>query len=141
MFDTDGNQRIDKKEFLVLEEIFRKKNEKKFEHEQDEDTALLYLQLYGYRHPLIHKMLVARGGVPGPERSCWQTLRRGTNRLFFSRESEAMDDYVTVDTTLLVHFFGKKGNAELSYLDFHRFMDELQTEVLELEFLAYSVHG
>ncbi|CAN0411616.1 unnamed protein product [Lampetra fluviatilis] len=50
----------------------------------------------------------------------------------------AMDDYVTVDTTLLVHFFGKKGNAELSYLDFHRFMDELQTEVLELEFLAYS---
>ncbi|XP_046704662.1 calcium uptake protein 2, mitochondrial isoform X6 [Silurus meridionalis] len=43
-----------------------------------------------------------------------------------------------VDTTLLVHFFGKKGKTELNFEDFYRFMDNLQTEVLEIEFLAYS---
>ncbi|XP_043369648.1 calcium uptake protein 3, mitochondrial isoform X6 [Dermochelys coriacea] len=42
------------------------------------------------------------------------------------------------DTTLLVHFFGKKGKAELNFDDFYRFMDNLQTEVLEIEFLSYS---
>ncbi|XP_031675694.1 calcium uptake protein 3, mitochondrial-like [Oncorhynchus kisutch] len=43
-----------------------------------------------------------------------------------------------IDTTLLVHFFGKKGKAELTFDDFYRFMDNLQTEVLEIEFLTYS---
>lgn len=42
------------------------------------------------------------------------------------------------ETTLLVHFFGKKGKAELKFEDFYRFMDNLQTEVLEIEFLSYS---
>uniref|UniRef100_A0A665TCS3 Mitochondrial calcium uptake family, member 3a n=1 Tax=Echeneis naucrates TaxID=173247 RepID=A0A665TCS3_ECHNA len=48
------------------------------------------------------------------------------------------DESITIDTTLLVHFFGKKGKAELTFDDFYRFMDNLQTEVLEIEFLTYS---
>lgn len=48
------------------------------------------------------------------------------------------DENMTIDTTLLVHFFGKKGKAELTFDDFYRFMDNLQTEVLEIEFLTYS---
>ncbi|XP_074397557.1 calcium uptake protein 3, mitochondrial isoform X6 [Zonotrichia albicollis] len=93
MFDTDGNEMVDKKEFLVLQEIFRKKNEKR-EKRGDEEK---------------HAMLRA-------------------------------DDYTSSlsDTTLLVHFFGKKGKAELNFEDFYRFMDNLQTEVLEIEFLSYS---
>lgn len=42
------------------------------------------------------------------------------------------------DTTLLVHFFGRKGKSELNFDDFYRFMDNLQTEVLEIEFVGYS---
>ncbi|XP_058882934.1 calcium uptake protein 3, mitochondrial-like isoform X8 [Acipenser ruthenus] len=91
MFDADGNQMVDKKEFLVLQEIFRKKNEKKGRKGDAEKSAQL-------------------------------------------RAEENM----MVDTTLLVHFFGKKGKAELNYDDFYRFMDNLQTEVLEIEFLTYS---
>ncbi|XP_069487693.1 calcium uptake protein 3, mitochondrial isoform X5 [Ambystoma mexicanum] len=93
MFDTDGNQMVDKQEFLVLQEIFRKKNEKK--------------------------------DRKGDEEKCAQ-LRA--------------DDFsgLMVDTTLLVHFFGKKGKAELNFEDFYRFMDNLQTEILEIEFLTYS---
>lgn len=43
-----------------------------------------------------------------------------------------------VDTTLQVHFFGKKGNQDLNYEGFYKFMDNLQTEVLELEFYEFS---
>lgn len=58
------------------------------------------------------------------------------------------DDYVDdeqglqrkhkVDTTLQVHFFGKKGDKDLQYDGFYNFMKNLQTEVLELEFCEFS---
>lgn len=43
-----------------------------------------------------------------------------------------------VDTTLIVHFFGPKGNNELNFEHFKQFMLHLQTEVLELEFSEFS---
>ncbi|NP_001400153.1 calcium uptake protein 3, mitochondrial isoform 9 [Homo sapiens] len=51
MFDTDGNEMVDKKEFLVLQEIFRKKNEKREIKGDEEKRAMLRLQLYGYHSP------------------------------------------------------------------------------------------
>ncbi|XP_014874711.1 calcium uptake protein 3, mitochondrial isoform X7 [Poecilia latipinna] len=105
MFDADGNQMVDKREFLVLQEIFRKKNEKKGRRGDAEKSAQLSMQLYGYQV------------APMSSRS---------------------DETITIDTTILVHFFGKKGKAELNFDDFYRFMDNLQTEVLEIEFLTYS---
>ncbi|XP_031751279.1 calcium uptake protein 3, mitochondrial isoform X5 [Xenopus tropicalis] len=93
MFDTDGNQMVDREEFLVLQEIFRKKNEKKERKGEEEKCAQL-----------------------------------GPDELTSSM----------IHTTLLVHFFGKKGKAELNFEDFYKFMDNLQTEVLEIEFLTYS---
>lgn len=73
-------------------------------------------------------------------RSYWDTLRRSTSQALFSDLAERSDDLASSlsDTTLLVHFFGKKGKAELNFEDFYRFMDNLQTEVLEIEFLSYS---
>ncbi|XP_051939506.1 calcium uptake protein 3, mitochondrial isoform X6 [Hippocampus zosterae] len=105
MFDADGNQMVDKREFLVLQEIFRKKNEKKGRKGNAEKSAQLSMQLYGYQ---------------------------------VAPMSSRADESLTIDTTLLVHFFGKKGKAELTFDDFYRFMDNLQTEVLEIEFLTYS---
>uniref|UniRef100_A0A674D2M8 Mitochondrial calcium uptake family member 3 n=1 Tax=Salmo trutta TaxID=8032 RepID=A0A674D2M8_SALTR len=69
-------------------------------------------------------------------RGMWDALRKGASQALFS-DLENMDENMT-DTTLLVHFFGKKGKAELGFDDFYRFMDNLQTEVLEIEFLSYS---
>jgi len=43
-----------------------------------------------------------------------------------------------VDTTLLIHFFGPKGKKEIRYEDFKKFMEDLQTEVQELEFHEFS---
>ncbi|XP_077000345.1 calcium uptake protein 3, mitochondrial isoform X3 [Tamandua tetradactyla] len=125
MFDTDGNEMVDKKEFLVLQEIFRKKNEKRETKGDEEKRALLVLKT---------------GGEELVSRSYWDTLRRNTSQALFSDLAERADDLTSLvaDTTLLVHFFGKKGKAELNFEDFYRFMDNLQTEVLEIEFLSYS---
>ncbi|XP_075553012.1 mitochondrial calcium uptake 3 isoform X2 [Dermacentor variabilis] len=97
MFDTDGNQRVDKQEFLVVLQIL---------------VAALFFKKSG-------KLGIFADVPPDIENS----------------ESK---DYNIVDTTLLVHLFGKKGSDTLKYDDFHRFMDNLQTEVLELEFTEFS---
>ncbi|XP_040190600.1 calcium uptake protein 3, mitochondrial isoform X2 [Rana temporaria] len=126
MFDTDGNQMVDREEFLVLQEIFRKKNEKKERKGQEEKCA-----------QLVHRTDVEDENV---SRSYWDTLRRNTSQALFSDLAEGMDELSStmIHTTLLVHFFGKKGKIELNFEDFYRFMDNLQTEVLEIEFLSYS---
>ncbi|XP_074530186.1 calcium uptake protein 3, mitochondrial isoform X2 [Halichoeres trimaculatus] len=103
MFDADGNEMVDKREFLVLEEIFRKKKDKKEVADDVQRLDLQSLQLYGGHKSQTHSHV--------------------------NEKSE---------TTLLVHFFGKKGKAELKFEDFYQFMDNLQTEMLEIEFLSYS---
>ncbi|XP_067842166.1 calcium uptake protein 2, mitochondrial isoform X1 [Heptranchias perlo] len=84
MLDTDGNQQVEKKEFLVLQSIIGQKKEAKLE---------------------------AHSTLEG------------------SKE---------INTTLLVHFFGKEGKLKLQYSDFYRFMKDLQTEVQEIEFREFS---
>nr|CAD7462301.1 unnamed protein product [Timema tahoe] len=53
-------------------------------------------------------------------------------------DSQGLQRRHLVDTTLIVHFFGKKGKDELQYEGFRKFMENLQTEVLELEFHEFS---
>ncbi|XP_055770909.1 calcium uptake protein 3, mitochondrial-like isoform X6 [Salvelinus fontinalis] len=142
MFDADGNQMVDKREFLVLQEIFRKKNEKKGRKGDVEKSAQLSMQLYGYQVAPINSV-VKKDSHQFVARSYWDVLRRGASQALFSDLAEDFrlkraEEGMMIDTTLLVHFFGKKGKAELTFDDFYRFMDNLQTEVLEIEFLTYS---
>ncbi|KAG2465928.1 MICU3 protein, partial [Polypterus senegalus] len=136
MFDADGNQMVDKREFLVLQEIFRKKNEKGRKGDA-EKSAQLNMQLYGYQFAPVTSVLKSDIQEFAP-RSYWDILRQSTSQALFSDLAERSDENIMIDTTLLVHFFGKKGRAELNFDDFYRFMDNLQTEVLEIEFLTYS---
>ncbi|XP_035386129.1 calcium uptake protein 3, mitochondrial isoform X2 [Electrophorus electricus] len=139
MFDADGNQMVDKREFLVLQEIFRKKNEKRGRKGDTEKSAQLSMQLYGYQVAPVNSALKRESvETAAAERSYWDMLRRGASHALFSDLAERVDETMMIDTTLLVHFFGKKGKAELTFDDFYRFMDNLQTEVLEIEFLNYS---
>ncbi|NXQ35571.1 MICU2 protein, partial [Alaudala cheleensis] len=52
------------------------------------------------------------------------------------RETEL--DSCGVNTVLLVHFFGKQGKEKLRFSEFFRFMENLQTEVQEMEFIKFS---
>uniref|UniRef100_A0A3Q3AU07 Mitochondrial calcium uptake family, member 3b n=1 Tax=Kryptolebias marmoratus TaxID=37003 RepID=A0A3Q3AU07_KRYMA len=138
MFDADGNEMVDKREFLVLEEIFRKKKDRKEGLQpppplflNDGNTYNMYfcpLTAVLHLRPQVRKKDSRHAAAPG----MWDVLRRGTSRVLFSDLPEK------TETTLLVHFFGKKGKAELKFDDFYKFMDNLQTEVLEIEFLSYS---
>ncbi|KAM4620748.1 calcium uptake protein 2, mitochondrial [Polymixia lowei] len=85
MLDVDGNEHVDKKEFLKLKKIIRKRKDK----------------------------------VP----------KDNTDR---------PDEGDGVNTTLQAFFFGRNGTNKLQYKDFHRFMEDLQAEVQEMEFLQFS---
>ncbi|XP_055704682.1 calcium uptake protein 3, mitochondrial isoform X4 [Phlebotomus papatasi] len=97
MFDTDGNQRVDKHEFLVMERIFS----------------------YAWRE---------KRGIGSDKEQ---------NEYMLTND-EGLQRRHKIDTTLQVHFFGPKGNKDLHYEGFYKFMDDLQTEVLELEFNEFS---
>eukprot|EP00914_Ancora_sagittata_P018256 GHVO01036096.1.p1 GENE.GHVO01036096.1~~GHVO01036096.1.p1 ORF type:complete len:336 (+),score=39.86 GHVO01036096.1:125-1132(+) len=104
MFDTDGNQRVDKHEFLVVQSAF--------------------------------SLTV---GMTATESTKTMPLKAGTNIWTMLSEDGSIGAPLG-DTTLTVHFFGHRGYDVLKYEDFHRFMDNLQTEVLQLEFNEFS-HG
>uniref|UniRef100_A0A3Q3MF32 Mitochondrial calcium uptake family, member 3b n=1 Tax=Mastacembelus armatus TaxID=205130 RepID=A0A3Q3MF32_9TELE len=129
MFDADGNEMVDKREFLVLEEIFRKKKDRK---EVAEDIRLLTTVLQ------LLPQVLKKDSQHVESRGMWDVLRRGTSQVLFSDLTDVAKPSLGY-TTLLVHFFGKKGKAELKYDDFYTFMDNLQTEVVEIEFLSYSI--
>ncbi|NXG67432.1 MICU2 protein, partial [Hemiprocne comata] len=58
----------------------------------------------------------------------------GNETVFQGAEPESCG----VNTTLLIHFFGKEGKEKLRYSEFFRFMENLQTEVQEMEFIKFS---
>ncbi|KAM8847955.1 calcium uptake protein 3, mitochondrial isoform 2-T2 [Synchiropus picturatus] len=172
MFDADGNEMVDKREFLVLGEIFRKKKDRTEVSEDvqkfDLQKRLLLLQdlkdLELKRTWLLHQdqndatslsldgggktkwsqssctttknQVLKKEGQHAETRGMWEALKRGTSHFLFPDLAEQADD--KTETTLLVHFFGTRGKAELKFEDFYKFMDDLQTELLEVEFLSYS---
>ncbi|XP_063980490.1 calcium uptake protein 3, mitochondrial isoform X3 [Diachasmimorpha longicaudata] len=105
MFDTDGNERVDKNEFLVMESIFS------------------------------HAWRGRHGGL-SVQITEGKRARNYDNML--EDEDQGLQRRNTVDTTLMVHFFGKDGGKELKYEGFRQFMENLQHEVLELEFSEFS---
>ncbi|XP_068600419.1 calcium uptake protein 2, mitochondrial [Brachionichthys hirsutus] len=86
MLDVDGNEQVDRKEFLTLKKILGKS-----------------------------KRRAPKDGAEKP-----------------------VDEGGEVNTTLQAYFFGKNGQNKLQYQQFFRFMEDLQAEVQEMEFLQFS---
>ncbi|XP_075342624.1 calcium uptake protein 2, mitochondrial isoform X2 [Odontesthes bonariensis] len=84
MLDVDGNEHVDRKEFLKLKKIISKSKSKQ------------------------------------------------------AKETAEMEEGKGVNTSLEAYFFGKKGDDKLQYKEFRRFMEDLQAEVQEMEFLQFS---
>ncbi|XP_053615939.1 calcium uptake protein 3, mitochondrial isoform X3 [Plodia interpunctella] len=104
MFDTDGNQRVDKNEFLVMEKIFS----------------------FAWRGK--------RGMAEDPN----EEEKDGKPQDNYVNDDQGLQRRHNVDTLLQVHFFGKKGTNDLKFEGFKQFMENLQTEVLELEFQEFA---
>ncbi|XP_055636429.1 calcium uptake protein 3, mitochondrial [Toxorhynchites rutilus septentrionalis] len=171
MFDTDGNQRVDKDEFLVIRQLLGGSLK---DRELDEGTrkALLHLVSTNAQAKFLSRQFRKELSETSPAQDEQQTTTTGTRsssgrKSFMEKifsfawkgkrgiettegeeNDDGHDDYVDdeqglqrkhkVDTTLQIHFFGKKGNQDLQYDGFYNFMKNLQTEVLELEFCEFS---
>jgi len=96
MFDMDGNEQVDRNEFLVLERIF-----------STSET--------------------------GEKIDLWKAKEDGD-----AEKADGATEIKVQSTSLLVHLFGTDGSEVLSFDDFQKFMENLQTEVLELEFQEFS---
>ncbi|XP_026735735.1 calcium uptake protein 3, mitochondrial isoform X4 [Trichoplusia ni] len=113
MFDTDGNQRVDKNEFLVMEKIFS----------------------FAWRGK--RGMSEEEGKQEGKEGK-GEDKAEGKAHENYVNDEQGLQRRHNVDTFLQVHFFGKKGTNDLKFEGFRQFMENLQTEVLELEFHEFS---
>ncbi|XP_050314268.1 calcium uptake protein 3, mitochondrial isoform X3 [Anthonomus grandis grandis] len=118
MFDTDGNQRVDKNEFLVIKKLLAGK---KFEDSEPMEKIF------------SHAWKGKRGLAPEGEE-----LESTPVQEQYVNDEQGLQRRHLVDTTLLIHFFGPKGNTDLNFENFRKFMLHLQTEVLELEFSEFA---
>ncbi|XP_015609743.1 calcium uptake protein 3, mitochondrial isoform X2 [Cephus cinctus] len=166
MFDTDGNERVDKTEFLVIRRLLGGSLK---ERELDEatkralrsilapseealaaKTKLREAQLSetneiisnSYMEKIFSHAWRDRHGV---EKTNEETVRLNERekspeevQTQFIDDDQGLQRRHAVDTTLMVHFFGKDGSDELKYDGFRQFMENLQHEVLELEFHEFS---
>ncbi|XKL67334.1 hypothetical protein PGB90_002825 [Kerria lacca] len=156
MFDTDGNQRVDKEEFLVILHLLSG---------QVKDRAAISDSMKKAMEKIFSHAWADKHGEK-------ENVEAQANNTGLLRKTE-------VDTTLLIHFFGKRGTNTLKYEDFRRhvtkfirgflcfcnllanfvkkfkdfidksinflfkkekevFMENLQTEVLEMEFQEFA---
>ncbi|XP_008545028.1 calcium uptake protein 3, mitochondrial isoform X1 [Microplitis demolitor] len=164
MFDTDGNEIVDKNEFLVMRKLFGSGVK---DRELNETTARVLQKLVTPSEEMTLAMkTILRDSHENSNSSksentsssymekifshAWKG-RHGGN-VVNSTDELVSDDSVAlpqendeglqrrhaVDTTIMIHFFGKDGTKELKYDGFRQFMENLQHEVLELEFQEFS---
>ncbi|XP_017025953.1 calcium uptake protein 3, mitochondrial isoform X1 [Drosophila kikkawai] len=153
MFDTDGNQRVDKDEFLVIISILA--GAFKDIQNVDPQTKQILSRLVSYdeQSQMMKPMAVAlpkRGLMERIFSGAWKE-KHGEQEpeepepqeptpleQNYVNDGEGLQRRHVVATTLQLHFFGKRGTGVINYDNFYRFMDNLQTEVLELEFHEFS---
>ncbi|KAH8369313.1 hypothetical protein KR009_007960 [Drosophila setifemur] len=153
MFDTDGNQRVDKDEFLVIVSILA--GAFKDIHNVDPQTKRILSRLVSYDE---QGQAMKPTAVTLPKRGLMERIFSGAwKEKHGEQESDELEQPTTptplenyvndgeglqrrhmVPTTLQLHFFGKRGTGVINFDNFYRFMDNLQTEVLELEFHEFS---
>ncbi|XP_052756912.1 calcium uptake protein 3, mitochondrial isoform X2 [Galleria mellonella] len=129
MFDTDGNQRVDKNEFLVLLSLVSSSAQKSKMAQIETD----------YKPSTMEKIFsFAWRGKRGMTEDPSQDGKEGAPQDNYVNDEQGLQRRHNVDTLLQVHFFGKKGTSDLKFEGFKQFMENLQTEVLELEFQEFA---
>ncbi|XP_043189084.1 calcium uptake protein 3, mitochondrial-like isoform X2 [Amphibalanus amphitrite] len=145
MFDTDGNERVSRTEFLVILRLMALNmlEELRVTLSDEEDYQRTRAAL---EKIFSHARRERRGSGGATDAEDVHLVRRALTKedaLFAPCSDEDVEDDILqhkkkVNTTLLVHFFGPKGDHELSYDEFKQFMENLQEEVLEIEFQEFA---
>ncbi|CAJ0599392.1 unnamed protein product [Cylicocyclus nassatus] len=121
MFDKDDNGRIDKDEFLLIRSLTSSlRSTRGPQQNRSEDPCQLDISDFQFM------------------------VSRYRQRLFEGSDSYALlytkseDEVKKQDTTLLLHLFGMNGNGKLSFEEFRRFYENLQEEIMEIEFHEFA---
>ncbi|XP_017766907.1 PREDICTED: calcium uptake protein 3, mitochondrial isoform X3 [Eufriesea mexicana] len=128
MFDTDGNERVDKTEFLVIRRLLGG-NLKHRDLDDETKRAMEKVFSHAWR---------GRHGAESKEKLTEKQTTPEEIQEQYIDDEQGLQRRHAVDTTLMIHFFGKDGTNQLKYEDFKCFMENLQHEVLELEFHEFS---
>ncbi|XP_046628699.1 calcium uptake protein 3, mitochondrial isoform X4 [Neodiprion virginianus] len=129
MFDIDGNERVDKTEFLVIRRLLGGSLK---ERDLDEATSRAMEKIFSHAWRGRHGGNLEINSLPEVQESSDIAIPGRFD------DDQGLQRRHAVDTTLTTHFFGKTGKDELKYDGFRRFMENLQREVLELEFHEFS---
>lgn len=113
MLDQDGNERIDKDEFKVLETVFSSAAKERKTQQIAEEL-----------------------GIETEEEK--PPAEQEVKKFVFDDTEHGLSRSHAVDTSLLIYFFGKRGDGELGFEEFRKFMDNLQTEVLQMEYNEFA---
>ncbi|XP_037867820.1 calcium uptake protein 3, mitochondrial isoform X3 [Bombyx mori] len=124
MFDTDGNQRVDKNEFLVIQRLLGGAFKERKNVDAKSQEAMEKIFSYAWR---------GKRGINDDD----DKLAEGAHENYVN-DDQGLQRRHNVDTFLQIHFFGKKGNNDLNFEGFKQFMENLQSEVLELEFQEFA---
>ncbi|XP_026332164.1 calcium uptake protein 3, mitochondrial isoform X1 [Hyposmocoma kahamanoa] len=151
MFDTDGNQRVDKNEFLVIQRLLGGSLKERTDLDAKSKEALVALDYTSALKNRMEKTETTVSKLSTMEKIfsfAWKGKRGISEGSAEAADGRPQDTYVNdeqglqrrhnVDTMLQVHFFGKKGTNDLRFEGFKLFMENLQTEVLELEFQEFA---
>ncbi|XP_022378256.1 calcium uptake protein 2, mitochondrial isoform X2 [Enhydra lutris kenyoni] len=122
MLDADGNEMVEKKEFFKLQKIISKQDDLKTTTPNETECQMCYIHMV--QTSKDSKRVCAEGSIFIPVTQ------------FSLPESTVKEPEIT--TTLQIYFFGKRGERKLHYREFRRFMENLQTEVQEMEFIQFS---
>ena len=120
MLDQDGNGNIDREEFKVLETVFSSAARERKQNE----------------------VAKTEGGDEAEEKddrdSIKEEAKEALKRFDDSDHGLHRAHNENVDTSLLVYFFGGDGHGHLGFEDFRKFMDNLQSEVLAMEYNEFA---
>ncbi|XP_035453066.1 calcium uptake protein 3, mitochondrial isoform X3 [Spodoptera frugiperda] len=136
MFDTDGNQRVDKNEFLVIQRLLGGtfKERKNLDPKSQEAMEKIFSFAWRGKRGMTDEENKGDGAVDD------KVDAKGDGKAHenYVNDDQGLQRRHNVDTFLQVHFFGKKGTNDLKFEGFRQFMENLQTEVLELEFHEFA---
>ncbi|XP_012244672.1 calcium uptake protein 3, mitochondrial isoform X2 [Bombus impatiens] len=131
MFDTDGNERVDKTEFLVIRRLLGGNlKDRHLDVETKRAMEKVFSHAWRGRHGTEFKRNL---DLPKERQTTLEAIQ-----VQYIDDDQGLQRRHAIDTTLMVHFFGKDGTNELKYENFKCFMENLQQEVLELEFHEFS---
>ncbi|XP_022815426.1 calcium uptake protein 3, mitochondrial isoform X2 [Spodoptera litura] len=140
MFDTDGNQRVDKNEFLVIQRLLGGTFKERKNLDPKSQEAMEKIFSFAWRGKRGMTDEENKNEAPVDDKAVVKADGKGDDKAHenYVNDDQGLQRRHNVDTFLQVHFFGKKGTNDLKFEGFRQFMENLQTEVLELEFHEFA---